>query len=192
MQRRDCLLGLVALGALAGCGAPQTLSKRAAVSPAEIGALEAALLAMGPGVDPEEAARAARISYEHTARLAIEYEIVDPPLIHNTKVNMGLKPRGLCKHWADDMETRLSAERFQSLELHRAIANHNRSFRIEHSTVIVSRRGDSMSDGMVIDPWRKGGVLTWVITSEDEEYEWWPRQEVFEYKRMRAERTGIA
>ena len=191
MYRRDCLLGLAALGALAGCGAPPTLATNSPVDPVEVARLETAILAMGPGIDPAEAARAARISYEHTRQLAIEYKIVDPPLVHNTKVNMGLKPRGLCKHWAEDMEARLAEEEFQTLTLHRAIANHNKSFRIEHSTVIVSRQGDDMFSGMVIDPWRQGGILTWVLTREDADYEWWPRQEVFRYKRERQSRGAV-
>ena len=63
---------------------------------------------------------------------------------------MGLKPRGLCWHWAEDIERRLRAEDFQTLDLHRAIANAN-NIRIEHSTTIVSRRGDGMYDGLVLD-----------------------------------------
>ena len=72
-------------------------------------------MALGPEVDPDEAARAAEIAFSYTRELAIQYQITDPPLIHNTKVNMGLKPRGLCWHWAEDMERRLKAEGFQTL-----------------------------------------------------------------------------
>jgi hypothetical protein len=149
----------------------------------DIAALAAALKGLGPAVDPAEAERLAEIAYSHTRELAIAYEIEDPPLIHNMKVNMGIKPRGLCKDWADDMEARLRQEGFQSFTLHRAIANHDKPFRIEHSTVIVSARGADMFDGIVLDPWRLGGILWWGKTREDPEYEWVPREEVFAYKR---------
>ena len=149
-----------------------------------------AIAGLGPGVDPDEAVRAARIAYRHTDDLARAYEITDPPLVHNTKVNMGLRPRGLCWHWAEDMEKRLAAEGFRTLSLHRAIANADNPYRIDHSTVIVSRRGDGMFDGLVLDPWREGGRLTWVGVREDDRYNWVPRQEVF--ARKRAERLAEA
>ena len=121
--------------------------------------------ALGPEVDPEEAHRAARVAFERTAELARAYRITDPPLVHNAKVNMGLKPRGLCWQWADDMESRLAEEEFRTLELHRAIANWDNDFRIDHSTVIISARGDGMFDGIVLDA--------------DPRYTWHPRHLVF-------------
>lgn len=140
--------------------------------------LAAAILDLGPQVDPEEAARAARISYEHSHRLALEYEITDPPIVHNTKVNMGLKPRGLCWHWARDMEDRLKLENFQTLDLHRAVANADNAFRLEHSTAVISAKGDSFREGIGLDPWRKGGRLTWAPVAWDKDYTWEPRNEV--------------
>ncbi|MEO1153486.1 MAG: hypothetical protein AAFX59_06355 [Pseudomonadota bacterium] len=186
------LLAVLAFAILAGCSAPTDRSPGPAATQ-DIVELTRAFQALGPEVDPEEAARAARIAYEHTYTLALQYQITDPPLIHNTKVNMGLKPRGLCWHWAEDIETRLAQENFQTLDLHRAIANHDKPLRIEHSTTIVSRRGDGMYDGIVVDPWRLGGVLTWVHTDEDADYDWVARDEVFAYKRAReARRTRFA
>ena len=159
----------------------------------EIATLAEGILALGPNVDPEEALRAARISFEHTRELAIQYEIVDPPLVHNTKVNMGLKPRGLCWHWAEDMEKRLKAENFETLVIHRAIANAN-NYRIEHSTAIISQRGDDMYKGMVVDPWRTGGTLTFNLTVRDPDYDWLPQAVVHEQKRqeIRAEQRRAA
>ncbi|WP_298296492.1 hypothetical protein [uncultured Litoreibacter sp.] len=146
--------------------------------------LTAGILALGPGIDPEEAARAARISYSYTAQLRQEYQITDAAIIHNIKVNNGTKPRGLCWHWAEDIENRLKAEDFQTLDLHRAIANYD-NWRLEHSTAIVSAKGASMYDGMVLDPWRDGGELTWKTVRDDKRYKWTPRQEVFDWKRER-------
>ncbi len=145
---------------------------------AEIAELEQGLLDLGPGVDPEEASRAARIAFEYTYQLAQEYQITDPPLIHNIKVNQGLRPRGLCWHWAEDMEARLKQENFKTLELHRAIANADSKILIDHSTAILSRKGDTMEQGIVIDPWRQGGVLFWSPLLKDTRYTWVPRMVV--------------
>jgi hypothetical protein len=143
----------------------------------QVAELEQAILALGPGIDPEEAAVAARASYEHTRDLAIEYRITDLALVHNVKVNLGLKPRGLCKHWAQDMESRLVAEKFETLTIHRAIGTF---IGVDHSTAIISRKGDDMFRGIVIDPWREGGRLTWIRTSEDTRWGWRPQLEVLD------------
>ncbi|GGG80578.1 hypothetical protein GCM10011415_32440 [Salipiger pallidus] len=153
---------------------------------ADVAELAAAIRALGPEVDEAEALRAAQIAYEYPLQLAVEYEIEDPPYIHNIKVNNGTKPRGLCYQWADDLEARLRMEGFDTLDLHRAIANSENAWRIEHSTVIVSAPGDDMYDGIVLDPWRWGGELYWGATVDDHEYPWLPRQEVFRRKRERS------
>ncbi|WP_297768108.1 hypothetical protein [uncultured Roseovarius sp.] len=158
---------------LAACGAPPPPPDAQDVT-----RLAAAIRALGPEVDPEEAGRAARIAYRHTHELALQYQITDPPLIHNTKVNMGLKPRGLCWHWARDMEDRLRQEEFETLDLHRAIANADNRFRLEHSTAIVSAKDAPYDEGIVLDPWRKGGRLTWAPVTNDETYHWEMRNEV--------------
>lgn len=143
----------------------------------EIGQLEAAILALGPGIDPIEAAAAAQASYRHTHDLAIEYEITDRPLVHNVKVNMGIKPRGLCKDWAQDMEKRLKAEGFETLTIHRAIGT---LFGLDHSTAVISRKGDDLNTGIVVDPWREGGRLTWISLAEDTRWGWKPQFEVLD------------
>ncbi len=181
---RTLLTLLIAVFVVAGCAGTSPDGPPLADA-AEITALEKGIRALGPDVDPEEAARAARIAYEYTHQLAREYQITDPPLIHNTKVNLGLRPRGLCWHWAEDMEARLMREGFRTLDLHRAIANADNPFRIDHSTAIISARGTGYMDGMVLDPWRKGGVLFWSPTQTDPHYVWRPRLEVLHEKRLR-------
>ncbi|SDW63982.1 hypothetical protein SAMN05444358_1011382 [Ruegeria halocynthiae] len=150
----------------------------------EVQRLSDEIQSLGPDIDPQEADRAARIAYAYTAQLAQEYEITDPPLIHNAKVNKGLRPRGLCWHWAEDIERRLNQEQFRTLEMHRAIANADNPFRIDHSTAIISRKGETMYDGVVLDPWRYGGVLYWSPLVEDTRYDWVPREVVLEKRRQ--------
>ena len=173
------LLTLTGLLALAACGGHP--GGPPPPSGGQVAQLAREIRALGPDVDPEEAQRAARIAHDYTHQLAQEYQITDGPILHNTKVNMGIKPRGLCWHWAKDIEERLKAERFDTLELHRAIANAD-SIRLEHSTAIISRRGDSMYDGIVLDGWRDGGVLFFARVEDDTRYDWFPRAEVMAAK----------
>lgn len=189
LKRFSVVLALLAALFVAGCAGSQ---RDAQVTRADIDALADAIATLGEGVDPAEAARAAEIAYTHTKVLAAQYQITDPPLIHNMKVNQGRRPRGLCWHWAQDMQTRLMQEDFQTLTLHRAIANADNPFRIDHSTVIVSRRGDAFTDGIVLDPWRLGGQLHWTPTLQDDSYHWVHRQEVFADRRARLARKQLA
>ncbi|EEE38902.1 lipoprotein, putative [Rhodobacteraceae bacterium KLH11] len=168
----------VALATLAACAMPPPSTGD------EVQRLATEIQTLGPDIDPEEANRAARIAYAYTAQLADAYQITDPPLIHNAKVNKGLRPRGLCWHWAEDIERRLDQERFQTLEMHRAIANADNPFRIDHSTAIISRKGENMYEGIVLDPWRYGGVLYWAPLPEDSRYDWVPREVVLEKRRQ--------
>ncbi|MEM7319573.1 MAG: hypothetical protein AAF408_11200 [Pseudomonadota bacterium] len=180
MRRLWRIFAAAGLIALAACSAPKPAVDQ------DVADLTRSIMALDPQVDPQEAARAARIAYDHTFELAVAYEITDPPLVHNSKVNAGLKPRGLCWHWAEDMEKRLNSEQFETLELHRAIANADNRFRIDHSTAIISARGETMVEGIVLDPWRKGGRLFWAPLVEDTKYKWEPRQEVLSRKAARA------
>tara|TARA_R110002110_G_scaffold30377_12_gene107679 strand:+ start:136 stop:732 length:597 start_codon:yes stop_codon:yes gene_type:complete len=148
----------------------------------QIDALAASIRATDPAIDPSEAQRAARIAYDYSYQLARQYRITDPPLIHNAKVNAGLRPRGLCYHWAEDMERRLDAEGFATLEMQRAIANSESLFLIEHSTAVITPKGAPMSAGIVLDPWRKGGTLFWSPVGDDKRYAWVPRETVLKRK----------
>ena len=94
--------------ALAACAAPPVATD-AVSTRSEIAQLTHAIRALGPDVDPAEAARSAEIAITYPMQLRRQYGVTDPPLVHNTKVNMGLRPRGLCWHWAEDMERRLKS-----------------------------------------------------------------------------------
>lgn len=172
------VLALLALLTLTACSAPPPSSSD------DVQRLATEIQRLGPDVDPQEAQRAASIAYAYTAQLAQEYQITDPPLIHNTKVNRGTRPRGLCWHWAEDIERRLKQENFRTLTLHRAIANADNPFRIDHSTAIISSSGETMYEGVVLDPWRYGGVLFWSPLAEDTRYDWVPREVVLRKRRQ--------
>ncbi len=174
MKRRSFLLTAPML--LTACALRRGLPLPGSFS--DVDALTRALVAMGNGVDVSEARRAATLAYGETHRLALAYEIVDRPLIHNAKVNAGYKPRGLCWHWAEDLQNSLNAAGFATLSIHRAIANADDPIRIDHSTAIIAPAGAPWHVGMVIDPWRYGGELFWAPVTEDRHYDWDERKAV--------------
>ncbi len=141
------------------------------------------ILALNNDIDSSEAQRAARIAIKYSQELAREYKVSSSPVMHNFLVNLGLKPRGLCVDWTADLLARLKQEHFYSLDLHWGIANYETAFRLEHSTVIVSARGASLYQGLVLDPWRYSGQLFWAPTLEDPNYIWKPQAEIHAQKR---------
>lgn len=176
MRRATGNFLLCAMLALVGCApAPKQVTK------ADVSMLASEIMALGTDVDTGEAERAAQIAYQYSLQLAEEYNVTDGPIVHNAKVNNGLRDRGICVHWAEDIEARLNLEGFKTLEIHRAIAEGN-EFRIDHSTAIVSQKGGSLEDGIVLDPWRYGGLLFWSPTLDDDRYYWEPRMTVLQRK----------
>ncbi|UXX84650.1 hypothetical protein [Roseovarius pelagicus] len=161
---------------IAGCGATPTIEP---VEQNDITKLATQIQGLGSGVAPAEAERAAEIAYRYSLQLAQEYQVTDPPLVHNAKVIHGYRPRGLCNHWTEDLNKRLKQEHFRTLSLHWAISPPT-PFRIIHHTVIISARGDTLDDGIVLDPWRNSGALFWSKTKADDHYNWRPRMEVRE------------
>ncbi|WP_136442397.1 hypothetical protein [Pacificoceanicola onchidii] len=189
MHRRALLAGLAALP-LAGCGASAVVSTGGGTADQRQLELTALIAALGPEVDRGEAARVAQIALTEPQDWAVAWGMTDPPIIHNMKVNTGLRPRGLCREWADDLEARMRGEAFRTLDWHRAIANHDR-ISIEHSTLIVSAKGAAMEEGLVLDPWRLGmGRLYYGPVLDDPKYVWVARQEVFAFKRARDARRA--
>ena len=186
LKQSVCLLATLAVLMIGGC------TTQPSVDQSGIDMLALEISKLGPEVDPREAKRAARIAINYSSQLAQEYGITDPPLVHNYKVNNGFRERGLCVHWAEDIEKRLKQENFRTLTLHRAIAPPSHLFRVDHSTAIISKRGDTFYDGIVLDPWRYGGVLYWSPTLDDKAYNWRPQIEVLEekYKTRQATREA--
>ncbi len=159
--------------ALAGCAmAPNT-------GPDDVDQLAQAIQQLDPKVDPAEARRAAEISYAYSSQLKQEWNVTDSAIVHNAKVINGFREKGLCNDWAQAMTTRLKQENFRTLDLHWATSPPT-AFRIIHHSALISAKGDSMYEGIILDPWRNSGVLYWDQVREDTKYNWRPRLEVRE------------
>ena len=179
------LISIIALtGGCAVPASPPTASP--VVADHRLDELNHAIRSLRDDIHPGEAQRAARTALEYSRQLAREYRASDSALLHNLKVNLGLRDRGLCVHWTRDLMARLRLEGFTSLDLHWGIANYESAFRLEHSSVIVSARGDTLEQGLVLDPWRFSGDLYWAPASQDPGYRWRSRAEIHALKKQHA------
>lgn len=132
---------------------------------AQIKSLQTALVGLSPGVAEEDAAIVAALAYDYPRELAQQYRLVRPPLWHNLLINLRLKKRGLCYHWAEDLAVKLQSTGTGSLELHWGVARAG-SFR-EHNTVVVTAPDQPFAAGLVLDPWRQSGALVWSAVTND-------------------------
>lgn len=134
--------------------------------------LASALLALGPGVDREEAERAAWVAIATSRRLAAAYRVTPPARWHNLLVQLGARERGLCYHWAGDLLQEIQALGLRTLEVHWGVAHRGSDLR-EHNSVVVTAAGRPFAEGLVLDPWRGSGRLVWIRVREDR-YPWEP------------------
>ena len=137
--------------------------------------LEQLILQLGGKVDASEAKVLAQDSIVYAYRLSERYDLVWPPLWHNTLVNVGLKERGLCYQWADDMLAHAKERGYHSFDFYLGVSGLGTLW--EHNTLVVSAKGEAFEQGVVLDPWRDSGELYFAKVGEDEKYEWQLRDE---------------
>ncbi|MEP6821644.1 MAG: hypothetical protein ABI946_04765 [Chthoniobacterales bacterium] len=155
---------------LLGVGCAGSSPFPTADSASSIHALRHALITLDPKVSPREAGRVAKLAYTVPRRLAREYRTVGSPHFQNFLVNTGLRKRGLCFQWTEDLMRALQALRLTTLELHWAEARPG-TLR-EHNCVVVTARGRPFQQGIVLDGWRYSGRLFWSPVSADQHYPW--------------------
>lgn len=122
-------------------------------------ALSADLKSLAPTVSPAEADALARAAIESAAALRRDYAPIRPAWLNNMLVNLGVKPRGLCYHWADDLGARLLGLELRTLRLYRAVMRLGRLR--EHSGLVVTAQDQPFEQGVLLDAWRYGGRLFW-------------------------------
>ena len=128
-----------------------------------------ALAALAPNVDPGEADLLSVTAHTTSRSLAREYRIVLNPEFQNFLINIGLRQRGYCAHFARDIGTRLKTLKLKTLVLHWGAAYEGTSG--EDNCLVVTARNQPFQDGIILDGWRRAGRLFWSAVREDHEYE---------------------
>jgi len=128
------------------------------------------LAALNHGTETEEARMVAETSIRYSMALADAYRLIRPAIVHNMLVQLGLRDRGLCYHWTEDLMERLQALPLKSYQLHWGVAYRGSDLR-EHNTVVITVKGQEFKKGIVLDPWRNSGDLYWVSVGKDR-YPW--------------------
>jgi hypothetical protein len=131
--------------------------------------LSKALAGLAPDVDPAEAEQISVTAHTTARSLAREYHVVLNPELQAFLVNVGLRKRGWCGHWAADIGARLKELKPRTLVLHWGVAYDHTSS--ENNCLVVTARNQPFQDGIILDGWRRAGRLFWCKVKKDDEYE---------------------
>ncbi len=163
------MVALVWIAVVTGC-APQSLPE----TPSQQGRrLTHMLRGLDRSVDPAEARRLAQEALRYSRSLAQRYHVTSSPWVHNFLVNIGLKKRGLCYQWADDLQSHLAHLHLATLAIY-PIGAHIGDYWREHNALVVlpAHHVTPLSYGIVLDPWRHSGDLYFLPVYQDTAYHW--------------------
>ena len=123
------------------------------------------IASLSPEIPFAEAEQTSRTLLLTTDDLANEYRMASPPRYHNLLVHMGMRKRGLCCHWAEDLHTKLRELKVSTLKFDWLVAKQGKL--LEHSSIVIYPARLTWKDGIVFDPWRKSGIPYWVTVNRD-------------------------
>jgi len=103
-------------------------------------------------------------------RLRKKYKSFMIPLVHNLFIDIGIKKRGACKHWAEDLLEFLKLIPRDYFFV--AWGEHNPQKFSEHNVAVIFPKKKSFEDGVIIDPWRTSGKPFWVNVKDDKKHKW--------------------
>ena len=115
------------------------------------------LAALSPRVDRSEAKLLADCAYASVRRLRQQYSMFGTPIFNNFLIYHGLKKRGYCYQWSEDLLIALDALRLTSLELRWGESNPG-NWR-ENNCIVVTAKGHPFRSGIMLDCWRHLGHL---------------------------------
>ena len=136
---------------------------------ARIAALTLELQKLSPDADKKAAQHFASVAVNTAADLRQQYHVNMAPWIHNIAVNSGIKPRGLCFHYANDLGIKLQPIAKPHWQLYSVQANPKQL--LEHNAVVITGAGKPWQSGIVLDGWRDSGVLYFAPVLKDR-YPW--------------------
>lgn len=132
-------------------------------------ALATELHQLAPNSTPQAAQQLAKTAVEHAVQLRQQYGVTLAPWLHNIEVNSGIKSRGLCFHYANDLAAAIQPQLAPYWQMYRVQARPKQL--LEHNAIVITRRGQPWQNGIVLDAWRNAGVLYFGDVTADK-YPW--------------------
>ena len=124
---------------------------------------------LSPTVNAHEADKLAVTAVEQSVKISRDYKPMRLPWLNNSLVNVGLRKRGLCYQWRNDLFPHLFLLKSKTLKLNLVTAR--RGTYLEHNSIVVTAEDLTFERGLILDPWRRGGRLWWGRFDQDK-YPW--------------------
>lgn len=121
-------------------------------------------------IDKNEASDFSENIILYSSFLVKSYKVNTHPLIHNTLINLNLKQKGFCYHYANDLLKYISYKNYKSFKFKKIVSNRNNYF--EHTAIILTREDISFENSIVLDAWRDAGKLYFSKIKDDKKYIW--------------------
>jgi len=119
--------------------------------------LASKLTALSPRVNREEAKLLAQCAYATVSKLRREYRMFGTPIFNNFLIYHGLRKRGYCYQWSEDLLIALDALKLTSLELH--WGEYDPGTWRENNCIVVTAKGQPFNRGIMLECWRHLGHL---------------------------------
>ena len=151
---------------------------------ANSGKLADELAALSPRVNREEAKLLADRAFATVSKLRREYRMFGTPIFNNFLIYHGLRKRGYCYQWSEDLLLALDKLKLTSLELHWG-ENDPGTWR-ENNCIVVTAKGQPFKQGVMLECWRHLGHLYFGPVASD----WETYVENSAYARRVRDRAG--
>ena len=126
------------------------------------------LSSLSPRVNRDEAKLLADCAFVTVTKLRREYRMFGTPIFNNFLIYHGLRKRGYCYQWSEDLLIALDALRLKSLELHWGEYDPN-TWR-ENNCIVVTAKGQPFNRGIMLECWRHLGHLYYGPVASDYEH----------------------
>src|SRR6266481_6144182 len=124
---------------------------------AKAGKLAGDLASLSPRVNRDEAKLLADCAFANVSKLRREYRMFGTPIFNNFLIYHGLRKRGYCYQWSEDLLIALDKLKLTSLELHWGESN-PANWR-ENNCIVVTAKGQPFKRGVMLECWRHLGHL---------------------------------
>ena len=124
---------------------------------ANAGKLTGQLASLSPRVNRDEAKLLADCAFVTASKLRREYRMFGTPIFNNFLIYHGLRKRGYCYQWSEDLLLALDKLNLKSLELRWGEYDPN-TWR-ENNCIVVTAKGQPFKRGIMLECWRHLGHL---------------------------------
>jgi hypothetical protein len=123
------------------------------------------LASLSPRVNRDEAKLLADCAFVTVSKLRREYRMFGTPIFNNFLIYHGLRKRGYCYQWSEDLLLALDKLHLKSLDLHWGEYDPN-TWR-ENNCIVVTANGQPFKQGTMLECWRHLGHLYFGLVASD-------------------------